>query len=91
MSDTTQKASSKDRPSWILKPFFILAFLGLALVPWFGMESLHIIFKVLISGVFLAVGFGFYYMLWIRDPEKDLKDLPRWLEPLGWVLLILGA
>lgn len=88
MSEPAAKESSGDRPSWILQPFFILAFLALALVPWFGTPELHIALKVVFSAITLAIAFGFYYMLWIRDPEKDMPELPRWLEPFAWVLML---
>ena len=65
-----------------------MAFLGLALVPFLPAASDNgLLFKILVPAVAVGSGIFFYYFLWIRDPEKDIKEMPRWVQFLGFFLI----
>lgn len=76
----------RDRPHWILGILLILSFIALAVVPWLGLESdpMGMALKIGISVGAVAFGALFVYLLWFYSGDKEL---PRWLEPLSWVLI----
>lgn len=80
----------RDKPHWILGVLLVLSFLALAVVPWLGIASdpMGLALKIGISIGAVLFGAFFVYLLWFYDDKSD-KDLPKWLEPLGWILLIL--